>query len=113
MATKSSKTPGVPHVEAQISYCPELGIYHYVKSDGSEYFFDNVKLEESLALYLSQQKTNDIHYMNGLTRAARSHPHQILIYDTIDQPPRIVDPVPLYSFDRPGDVPVGKSGKWG
>ena len=116
MSTRSTKAPEALRVVVQISYCPELGIYHYVRSDGSEYFFDNAKLEESLVVYISQKMMADAHHMNGLARAARSHPHQILVYDKVDEPPKIVDPKPLYSFaDLPDDPPVGgklgKSGK--
>ena len=47
MATKSSDASVASKMEVQISYCSELGIYHYVRTDGDEFFFDNDKLEQS------------------------------------------------------------------
>lgn len=107
--------PVAPKVEVQISYCPELGIYHYVRSDGTEYFFDRVKLEESLTLYRSQHMEDDVNHMMGLTTAAMAHPHKIVIFEDVNTPPRIVDPV-LHSFgdsseDEAGPEGDGRSGK--
>ena len=97
MSAKSREASGSSKMAVQISYCPELCIYHYVRSDGDEFFFDDAKLEQSITVYLSQEKRKDAEYMALLTADARKYPHKILIYEG-GKPPRIVDPVP-YSFD--------------
>ena len=113
MITKPNKAPEASQVVVQISYCPELGIYHYVRSDGDEFFFDDDKLEQSITLYLSQKKKKDAEFMALITADARAHPHKIVVYEG-DKPPKIVSPVPHTFVDdaKPGDS-VGKSGKRG
>jgi hypothetical protein len=68
-------------VRVEISYCPCLGIYHYVRSDGSEYFWDNDKLEQTLSVYLKDGKARDAEFMARLTTAARETPHKVLVFD--------------------------------
>jgi hypothetical protein len=63
-------------VSVEISYCPCLGIYHYRRSDGDEWFWDNDKLEHTLTVYLGQGKAKDAEYMARLTTAARETPHK-------------------------------------
>ena len=96
MSGKTSVSVGSAKVAVQISYCPELCTYHYVRSDGDEFFFDDDKLEQSISVYLSQGKQSDAEFMALLTADARMHPHKILVYEG-GKPPRIVDPVP-HSF---------------
>lgn len=111
MTTKPNKALDAPQVMVQISYCPELGIYHYVRSDGDEFFFDDDKLEQSITLYLSQKKKTDAEFMALLTADARKHPHKIVIYEG-DKSPRITNPIPHTFADdaKPGDS-GGKHGK--
>ena len=104
----SVKTGETSKMAVQISYCPELCIYHYIRTDGDEFFFDDDKLEQSIAVYLSQGKKLDAEFMALLTADARKYPHKILIYEG-GKPPRIVDPAP-HSFDEVPS-PVGKPDK--
>jgi hypothetical protein len=67
-------------VSVEISYCQCLGIYHYKRSDGDEYFWDNDKLEQTLTVYLGQGKTKDAEFMARLTTAARETPHKLLTF---------------------------------
>ena len=97
MPTKTFDSSGEAKMAVQISYCSDLGIYHYVRTDGDEFFFDDDKLEQSIAVYLSQGKNVDAEFMALLTADARKYPHKILIYAD-GNPPRIVDPAP-HSFD--------------
>ena len=98
MPTKTREASGSSKMAVQISYCPELCTYHYVRTDGDEFFFDDNKLEQSIAVYLSQGKQADAEFMALLTADARKYPHKILIYEG-GKPPRIVDPAP-HSFDE-------------
>ena len=100
MTVKTGNSAASGKMAVQISYCPDLCIYHYIRTDGDEFFFDDDKLEQSIAVYLSQGKKLDAEFMALLTADARKYPHKILIYEG-GKPPRIVDPVP-HSFD---DVP--------
>ena len=105
----SAKTTGSPaQFLVQISYCPELGIYHYIEASGAEFFFDNQKLEESITFYMSQNMTADAEIMALGTADARTYPHKILTYEK-GKLPKIEDPV-LYSFDD-GPVPGDKTDK--
>jgi hypothetical protein len=79
-------------VTVEISYCPGLGVYHYRRSDGDEYFWDNDKLEQTLTVYLSQGKTRDADFMARLTTAARETPHKILVFGS-DGKCSVRDPV--------------------
>jgi len=113
MTTKSSKALDPSRIEVQISYCAVLGIYHYVRTDGDEFFFDDDKLEQSIAVYLSQGKKKDAEYMALLTADARKNPHKILVYRG-GKPPRIVDPVSLSPADaKSGNVTGDKTPKKG
>jgi len=106
----SAKVPGSETV-VQISYCPDLRMYHYVRSDGDEFFFDDGKLAATLSIHLSQKNERYAEYMAVMTAEARNHPHKILVYEG-EKPYRIVDPVP-YSFVAGADVPGCKPGKKG
>ena len=90
-----------PKMALQISYCPELGIYHYVVKDGDEYFFDDPKLEQTMILYMSQGRQDYAEAMALITAEARKHPHRILVrVDGVTV--RIVDPVSHLSVDEVG-----------
>lgn len=108
MSDKTKKASGSSKVAVQISYCPELSTYHYIRTDGDEFFFDDDKLEQSISVYLSQGKQADAEFMALLTADARKHPHKILVYEG-GKLPRIVDPVPHSFEDSPS--PGDKQGK--
>jgi len=93
--------PAEPKV-TQISYCPCLGIYHYKRSDGDEFFFDSEKLEQSLMVYVQQGDRRQGEFMAMLTGLARRIPHKIIEIDAEGRP-TIKEPV-VYSFD---DGPEG------
>ena len=113
MPTKTFDSSGEAKMAVQISYCSDLGIYHYVRTDGDEFFFDDDKLEQSIAVYLSQGKKKDAEYMALLTADARKNPHKILVYRG-GKPPRIVDPVSLSPADaKSGNVTGDKTPKKG
>ncbi len=76
-----SEQKEVKKISVEISYCPCLGIYHYRRSDGDDFSFDNDKLEQILSGYLSQGKTRDAEYMARLTTGARETPHKVLVFD--------------------------------
>jgi hypothetical protein len=79
-------------VSVEISYCPCLGIYHYWRSDGDEYFWDNDKLEQTLTVYITDGKMRDADFMARLTTAARATPHKILVFGS-DGKCSVRDPV--------------------
>ena len=93
MSTPNSPETSNPEVVVQISYCPELGIYHYIRNDGDEFFFDTEKLEKSLETFLSQQNRADAEYMSRLTAGARQFPHKLITYYA-DGKCKILDPPP-------------------
>lgn len=80
-ATVMPEKKDVKKLLVEISYCPCLGIYHYKRSDGDDFSFDNEKLEQILAGYLSQGKSRDAEYMARLTTGARETPHKVLVFD--------------------------------
>jgi hypothetical protein len=67
-------------LSVEISYCPCLGVYHYKRSDGVEYYWDNDKLEHTISVYIQQGKARDAEFQARLTTAARETPHKILIF---------------------------------
>ena len=68
------------NLRVEISYCPELGLYHYKRSDGDEFFWDNEKLEQTLSVYIKEGKTRDAEFMAKLTTDAREKPHKIVVF---------------------------------
>lgn len=76
----------------EISYCPELGIYHYTRSDGDEFFWDNVMLEQTIEAYLRQGKMKDAEFMARVTTAARETPHKVVVFHG-DGTVKVKDPV--------------------
>ena len=66
----------------EISYCPRIGIYHYRRTGGDEFFWDNDKLEKTLEGYLAQGKALDAEFMARITTAARETPHKVLVFDS-------------------------------
>jgi hypothetical protein len=88
--------PAEPKV-TRISYCPCLGIYHYKRSDGDEFFFDSEKLEQSLMVYVQQGDQRQGEFMAMLTGLARQIPHKIIEIDAEGRL-TIKEPV-VYRFD--------------
>lgn len=43
-------------LRVSISYCPELGLYHYERSDGDEFWWDNEQLERSIETCIQDGK---------------------------------------------------------
>jgi len=80
--TSDSKTK----VVTEISYCPCLGIYHYKRSDGDEFFFDNDKLEESLMVYIQQDEKRQAEFMSKMAVMARYAAHKIVMIDSEGNP---------------------------
>jgi hypothetical protein len=86
-------------ISVQISYCPTLGLYHYVREDG-EYFFDNGQMEKSINAFLASGKTMDAEYMAKLTGLARAFPHKIYtIFADLTFDVRPPEPQPQYHED--------------
>jgi hypothetical protein len=67
------------HAATEIAYCPNLGLYHYKRADGSELIFDRVQLEMALASYLKQGVVRMAEFMSMLTGYARRYPHVFVI----------------------------------
>jgi hypothetical protein len=83
-------------ISVQISYCPTLGLYHYVREDG-EYFFSNEQMEKSINAFLADGKTLDAEYMAWLTGMSRSFPHKICtIFQDLTFDVRPPEPQPKY-----------------
>jgi len=68
-------------VATEISYCPDLGLYHYMKCDGEEAFFTTAMLEKSIEAMLKAGNSKEAEFMIWLTAAARLHPHQICSFN--------------------------------
>lgn len=66
---------------AKISFCPHLGLYHYVQAGGTEYFFTSDKLVETIQSYVDGGDVERAEFMAGLTAFARRFPHHVLVFD--------------------------------
>jgi hypothetical protein len=64
----------------EISFCPHLGIYHYKRQDGTEYFFDTEKLEQSINTYLKEGLSQEADFMIQLTAWGRKFPHKVATF---------------------------------
>lgn len=81
MAETAQRDDGTTDVEKSqtlISYCPFLGLYHYKRADGTEFFFDRDKLEEAVEAYLKQGDFQNAEFMGVLTAYARKYPHLVI-----------------------------------
>jgi hypothetical protein len=86
MATAENKTveslgAGKPSAATEISYCPDLKIYHYRQVNGVEAFFSEEQLEKSVEAYLQNGDTNSADFMALLTGFARKFPHKVVSFD--------------------------------
>ena len=70
-------------VSTEISYCPDLDIYHYLKADGTEYFFTSDQLELAIETYGKANDHRQAEFMAGLTAFARRFPHHRLSFDAV------------------------------
>ena len=64
----------------EISFSPHLGIYHYKRGDGEEWFFNTEQLEASIDAYLKQGNAQEADFMGGLTAWARKFPHKVAVF---------------------------------
>jgi len=63
----------------QISYCPDLGLYHHVRPDGESYFTArDVRLE--IDKYLAEGRVKEAEFLAGLTAWARDFPHKVTTF---------------------------------
>jgi hypothetical protein len=65
----------------EISYCPDLGLYHHWTCEGEEAFFTTDMLEKSIDSLIKAGKSAEAEFMVWLTAAARLHPHQIASFN--------------------------------
>lgn len=72
---------GTGGAATEIAYCSHLGIYHYRRVDGAEYFFDDAGLEAAVDSYLREGDTRQAEFMVELTALARHFPHQMVSFD--------------------------------
>ena len=81
MAETSQREDGTTDVDKSqtlISYCPYLGLYHYKRADGAEFFFDRDKLLKAVEAYLKQGDFQNADFMAVLTAYARQYPHMVI-----------------------------------
>ena len=76
-------TPKVPKARTEISYCPEMGIYHYQRADGKEFLFDNKRLLADLdeCVKKGPEGQRYAEFMSLLTGFARQFPHKVVSFD--------------------------------
>lgn len=89
--------PNVPRessrdLKIEVSYCPELGCYHYRRSDGDEFWWDNEQLERSLEACIQDGKVVEAEWLSRVTTAAREVPHKVAVFSS-DGTCKVVDPV--------------------
>jgi len=75
----SSGTTDLKHAATEIAYCPNLGLYHYKRADGTEEFFNRERLEIALESFLKQGHLRMAEFMSTLTGYARRYPHVFVI----------------------------------
>jgi hypothetical protein len=103
MAGEPTSSP-VTAQQAEISYCPELGLYHFIQADGQEFFFTNDKLVEDIDVCQKAGDQRRADFMSVLTGLARKAPHKVLRFDEHGNV-NVSDLVPLATFDDGGSDP--------
>ena len=79
---EAEQPPKAPSAATEISYCPRLGIYHYVRrSDNTDYMFDSAQLEATIDAYIKAANPMEAEFMALLTAMARKAPHQVVAFD--------------------------------
>ena len=99
MTTKTSEKPEGSQqvVKTMICYCPELRLYHYLRSDGDEFLFTEDQLVASIEAYQAQGQTRDARFMADLTAWGRQFPHKIVTFNSdgtflVADPKVVADP---------------------
>jgi hypothetical protein len=77
-AQREDGTTDADKSQTLISYCPFLGLYHYKRADGTEFFFDREKLQVAVEAYLKQGDFQNADFMAVLTAYARKYPHMVI-----------------------------------
>jgi hypothetical protein len=77
-AQREDGTTDADKSQTLISYCPFLGLYHYKRADGDEFFFDRDKLESAVNAYLAQGDFQNAEFMSVLTAYSRQYPHMVI-----------------------------------
>jgi hypothetical protein len=75
----SSGTTDAAHATTEIAYCPNLGLYHYIRADGTHFIFDREQLETAVESYLKQGDQRQAEFMIGLVGHARRYPHVFVV----------------------------------
>jgi hypothetical protein len=60
-----------------ICFCPHLGLYHYKREDGSEYFFTTTQLIQSVETYLRNGNATEADFISKMTAYGRKFPHKV------------------------------------
>jgi hypothetical protein len=95
-------------VATEISYCPNLDVYHYVRfgEDEADYMFTTPQLEKAIETYIKQGDPRQAEFMAILTALARRFPHKKATFDEQGQCYMSdLEPVPPPSADEPDDGP--------
>ena len=74
-----SGTTDAEHATTEIAYCPNLGLYHYKRADGTHFMFDRNRLEIAIEAYLKEGDQKQAEFMSTLTGYARRYPHVFVI----------------------------------
>jgi len=85
--------------QASISYCPELGLYHFRQADGQEFFFTNDKLVADIDVCQKAGDQRRAEFLALLSGLARKAPHKELRFDESGNV-NVSDLVPFNSFDE-------------
>jgi hypothetical protein len=69
--------------KTQISYCPDLDLYHYVRGEGEgeeteEYFFNTERLKQVIDSYGVSGNQAEAELLSFVTGLARQYPHRVL-----------------------------------
>ena len=65
----------------QISHCPDLGLYHYVRPN-EERFFTQEQLEQGLDGLIKQGKEPEADFMLRLAKWGKDYPHKVVRFFT-------------------------------
>lgn len=115
MVEQAQSEPGVEDSSEPliltISYCPCLGMYHYIRSDGEEWHFTWEQLEKSIEHYQEQHDEVKSRYMAKLTAWARLFPHKLVSFKSDDtfevkEPPL----PPTFADDEEGEPEADQAG---
>lgn len=98
----------------EISYCPEMGIYHFRQADGKEFLFDTPRLLADLDAGLkgTPESRRYAEFMSLLTGFARQFPHKVVSFgeDGCVNLSELVKPEKFGEDDPPGSGPGQSKG---